>query len=117
MVDFNAAGSAGSNEGTTNPEYLAEVRTRIDTFLRKNLTVKPSEVPSELVTALSSGLDPKISAQGSKIQVNRIAKARNIAEEKVLNLLQQNTGVSLFGCLGTEKINVLQLNIKLDQLK
>ena len=65
MVDFNAAGSAGSNEGTTNPEYLAEVRTRIDTFLRKNLTIKPSEVQSELVTASGSGLVPKISLQSA----------------------------------------------------
>ena len=52
-----------------------------------------------------------------KIKAKRTAKTDNIAEEKVLNLLQQNTGVPLFGCLGTEKINVLQLNIKLDQLK
>ncbi|MBC7494620.1 MAG: potassium-transporting ATPase subunit C, partial [Flavobacterium sp.] len=47
---------------------------------------------------------------------NRIAKARNIAEEKVLNLIKQNTVAPLFGCLGTEKINVLHLNIELDKL-
>ena len=116
-VDYNAAGSGGSNKGTTNPDYLAQVKTRIDTFLLKNPTVKRSEVPSELVTASSSGLDPNISVQGAKVQTNRIAKARNIAEVKVLNLIQQNTVAPLLGCLGTEKINVLELNIALDKLK
>lgn len=116
-VDYNAGGSGGSNKGTTNPEYLAEVKNRIDTFLLKNPTVKRSEVPSELVTASGSGLDPDISVQGAKVQANRIAKARNIGEEKVLNLIQRNTVAPLFGCLGTEKINVLELNIALDKIK
>ena len=115
-VDYNAAGSGGSNKGTTNPEYLAEVKTRIDTFLLKNPTVKRNEVPSELVTASGSGLDPNISVQGAKVQVNRVAKARNISEEKVLNLIKENTVAPLLGCLGTEKINVLRLNIALDKI-
>lgn len=116
-VDYNGAGSGGSNKGTTNPEYLAEVKNRIDTFLLKNPTVKRSEVPSELVTASGSGLDPDISVQGAKVQANRIAKIRNISEEKVLRLIKENTVEPLLGCLGTEKINVLQLNIALDKIK
>lgn len=115
-VDYNAAGSGGSNKGTTNPEYLAEIKRRIDTFLLKNPTVKREEVPSELVTASGSGLDPNISVQGAKVQANRVAKARNISEEKVLTLIKKNTVASLLGCLGTEKINVLQLNIELDKI-
>ena len=116
-VDYNAAGSGGSNKGTSNPEYLAEVKTRIDTFLIKNPTIKRSEVPAELVTASGSGLDPNISVQGAKVQANRVAKARNITEENVLNLIKENTISPLLGCLGTEKVNVLQLNIELDKLK
>lgn len=114
-VDYNSAGSGGSNKGTTNPDYLAEVKTRIDTFLLKNPTVKRSEVPSELVTASGSGLDPNISVQGAKVQVSRIAKIRNIPEEKVMVLIKENTIAPLLGCLGTEKINVLQLNFALDK--
>ena len=116
-VDYNAAGSGGSNKGTSNPEYLAEVNTRIDTFLLKNPTIKRSEVPSELVTASGSGLDPNISVQGAKVQANRIAKSRNVSEEKVVTLIKENTVAPLLGCLGTEKINVLQLNIALDKIK
>ncbi|MDI1317811.1 K(+)-transporting ATPase subunit C [Flavobacterium sp.] len=115
-VDYNAAGSGGSNKGTTNPDYLAEVKTRIDTFLLKNPTVKRNEVPSELVTASGSGLDPNISVQGVKVQADRVAKARKISAEKVLTLIKKNTVTPLLGCLGTEKINVLQLNIALDKI-
>lgn len=116
-VDYNAAGSGGSNKGTTNLDYLAEVQARIDTFLLKNPSVKRSEVPSEMVTASGSGLDPNISVQGAKVQVKRIAETRKISEEKVLNIIKENTVAPLLGCLGTEKINVLQLNIELDKLK
>ena len=116
-VDYNAAASGGSNKGTSNPEYLAEVKTRIATFLLKNPTVKRSDVPSELVTASGSGLDPDISVEGAKVQANRVAKARNVSEEKVLTLIKENTVAPLLGCLGTEKINVLQLNIALDKIK
>lgn len=116
-VDYNAAGSGGSNKGTNNPDYLAEVKTRIDTFLLKNPTVKRSEVPSELVTASGSGLDPDISVAGAKVQVDRIAKTRNVSPDKVVALIEKTKQEPLLGVLGTEKINVLALNIALDELK
>lgn len=116
-VDYNAAGSGGSNKGPNNPDYLAEVQTRIDTFLLKNPTVKRSEVPSELVTASGSGIDPDISVQGAKVQAKRIASTRKISETKILELIKTKTEAPLLGVLGTEKINVLQLNIALDELR
>lgn len=116
-VDYNGAGSGGSNKGTNNPDYLAEVKSRIDTFLLKNPSVKRSEVPSELVTASGSGLDPNISVQGAKVQAKRIAESRKISEEKVFEVIQKNIEKPLLGMLGTEKINVLRLNIELDKLK
>lgn len=116
-VDYNAAGSGGSNKGTNNPDYLAEVKTRIDTFLLKNPTVKRAEVPSELVTASGSGLDPDISVAGAKVQVDRIAKTRNVSADKVATLIEKTKQEPLLGILGTEKVNVLALNIALDELK
>ena len=116
-VDYNAAGSGGSNKGTSNPEYLADVKSRIDTFLLKNPTVQQSEVPSELVTASGSGIDPNISVQGAKVQVDRIAKTRNLDKKKVLDIIEKNTEKPLLGMLGTEKLNVLKLNIELDKIK
>src|SRR5437879_2650697 len=67
-VDYNAAGSGGSNKGPSNPDYLKQVQDRIDTFMVHNPTVKKSEVPAEMVTASGSGLDPDISPAGAAVQ-------------------------------------------------
>ena len=116
-VDYNAAGSGGSNKGSNNPEYLAEVETRIAAFTLKNPTVKKSEIPSEMVTASGSGLDPDISIEGAKVQVTRIAKARNISEKTVDSIITEHTVNRLIDCLGPKKINVFLLNSELDKIK
>lgn len=116
-VAYNAAGSGGSNKGPSNPDYLAEVQARIDTFLVHNPGIKKSEIPSELVTASGSGLDPNISVQAAKVQVKRIAKIHDISETSLNQLIEQQTEKPLFGLFGTEKINVLKLNLALENLK
>lgn len=116
-VDYNGAGSGGSNKGPTNPEYLAQVQARIDTFSVHNPDVKKAEIPSDLVTASGSGLDPHISIQAAKVQVNRIAKIRNISVDKLSKLIDANTEHPLLGLFGTERINVLKLNMKLDKMQ
>jgi potassium-transporting ATPase KdpC subunit len=116
-VGYNAAGAGGSNKGPSNPEYLAEVKARIDTFLIYNPNITLSEIPSDIVTASGSGLDPNISVQAANIQVKRIAKIRGIAEANIKQLIINNTEKPLLGLLGTERINVLKLNIALDDIK
>ncbi len=116
-VGYNAAGSGGSNKGPSNPDYLAEVQARIDTFLLHNPAVQKSEIPSDLVTASGAGLDPNISVQAAKVQVKRIASTRSISEEKIQEIIANLTEKPLLGMLGPEKINVLKLNIELDKLK
>jgi K+-transporting ATPase ATPase C chain len=116
-VDYNAAGAAGSNKGPSNPDYLKTVQERITYFLKHNPEVKKSEIPSDLVTASGSGLDPNISVQAAKVQVKRIAKIRKIEISKIESLIASNTEKPVFGFLGTEKINVLKLNLALNQLK
>lgn len=115
-VSYNAAGSGGSNKGATNPEYLAVVQARIDTFMVHNQGVEKSNIPVELVTASGSGLDPNISIKGAIIQVKRIAKIRNISEEKILQLVDNQTEKPLSGFMGTSKINVLKLNLALEKM-
>jgi potassium-transporting ATPase KdpC subunit len=115
-VEYNAAGSGGSNKGPSNPDYLAQVQTRIDTFLVHNPTVQKSEIPSELVTASGSGLDPDLSPQGAEVQVARIAKVRNVSEEKVRELVSKHTEAPLLGLFGPAKVNILALNLALEQL-
>ena len=116
-MDYNAAGAGGSNKGPSNPDYLAAVQARIDTFLVHNPGVKKSEIPSDIVTASGAGLDPHISVQAANVQVKRIGKIRDIAEGNLQQLIISNTEKPLLGLLGTERINVLKLNIALDNLK
>ncbi len=116
-VDYNAAGSAGSNKAPSNPDYLKMVQNRIDTFMVHNPDVKKSDIPTELVTASGSGLDPDVSPAGALVQVKRIARARNLSVEKVKQLVVEQTQKPLLGFLGPEKVNVLKLNIALDLLK
>lgn len=114
-VDYNAVGSAGSNKGPSNADYLAQVQKRIDTFLVVHSYLKKSEIPSDMVTASGSGLDPNISPQGALIQVKRVADARKLSEEKVKELVEKMSNKPTV--MGTETVNVLELNIALDQLK
>ncbi len=116
-VDYNAAGSAGSNKGPSSPDYLKTVQDRIDTFSVHNPGVKKEEIPAEMVTASGSGLDPDISPASAYVQVKRIAAVRGIPEEKVKSLVDANVEKPLFGLLGPSKINVLKLNVALDKLK
>ncbi|MFT3705927.1 MAG: K(+)-transporting ATPase subunit C [Agriterribacter sp.] len=116
-VDYNAAGSAGSNKGPSNPDYLATVQQRIDTFLAHNPGVSKQSIPAELVTASGSGLDPDLSPAGALVQVSRIASVRHIAPEKITTLVQQHTEKPLLEIFGPSKVNVLKLNIALDALK
>ncbi len=114
-IDYNAAGSAGSNKGASNADYLDQVQKRIDTFLIVHPYLKKSDIPSEMVTASGSGLDPNISPQGALIQVKRIAEARKLEEEKVKALVEKMSNKPTV--MGTETVNVLELNIALDKLK
>nr|WP_315233257.1 K(+)-transporting ATPase subunit C [uncultured Flavobacterium sp.] len=114
-VDYNAAGSAGSNKGPSNAGYLALVQKRIDTFLIVHPYLKKEEIPSDMVTASGSGLDPNISPKGALIQVKRVAVARKLSEEKVKALVESKINVPTV--MGTSTVNVLELNIALDELK
>ena len=116
-VDYNAAGSAGSNKGPSNPDYLKAVQARIDTFLVHNPGIDKASIPAELVTASGSGLDPDLSPAGAKIQVARIAKVRGVSAEQLTRLVDQQTEGPLLGIFGPAKVNVLALNVALDQLK
>lgn len=116
-VGYNAAATGGSNAGPTNPGYLETVKARIDTFLVHNPNVKASDIPSELVTASGGGLDPHISPQGARIQIARVASVRGLSEENVRSLVERAIEKPAIGFLGTERVNVLKLNIALDDLK
>ncbi|RFZ82683.1 K(+)-transporting ATPase subunit C [Mucilaginibacter terrenus] len=116
-VGYNAAGSAGSNKGPTNPDYLKDVNNRIDTLLKYHPYLKRSDIPAEMVTASGSGLDPDISPEAARIQIKRVASNRGLSVQKVTDLVSQHTETPLLGMFGPAVVNVLKLNVALDALK
>lgn len=113
---YDAASSGGSNKGPTNPEYIAEVEARIDTFLVHHPYLQRKDVPAEMVTASGSGLDPDITPQCARVQVRRVAAARGMSEQQVADLVEKSIQSPFLGLFGTEKVNVLKLNIALEEL-
>lgn len=110
-IDYNAAGSGGSNKGPGNPDYLKTVQDRIDTFLAHNPGISKIQIPAEMVTASGSGLDPNISPASAYLQVARVARTRQMNALKIKHLVDRNIEK---GILGPDIINVLKLNIALD---
>jgi K+-transporting ATPase ATPase C chain len=113
-VPYNGNSSGGSNFGPLNPELKKSVDARIKELSGTEPLNKP--VPVDLVTASGSGLDPHISPAAAEFQVSRIAKARNLSEEVVRELVVQHTEGRQFGVLGEPRVRVLRLNIALDQV-
>jgi potassium-transporting ATPase KdpC subunit len=113
---YDGLASSGSNVAPSNPALLAAVKARI-AALRAADPGNTRAVPVDLVTASASGLDPEISPAAADYQVARIARARGIAPASVRALVQRATQGRTFGVLGEARVNVLELNLALDQLK
>lgn len=110
-VNYNGSGSGGSNKGITNPNYLRDVSSRIDSFLIHHPYLKRSEVPSEMVTASGSGLDPHITIESAYLQVIRVAKARKVKPDEIKNIIDSVIETPI---IGISVINVLKLNIAMN---
>lgn len=113
---YDATASGGSNLGPTNKDFLNSVAERANNIRQQNELSPNQAVPSDLVTASASGLDPDITPEGAMIQVSRIAKLRNLPVETVENLVRQDTTPRQLGIFGEPRVNVLRLNLDLDNL-
>ena len=110
---YNAANSSASNMGPTNQGLIDRVKEDAEKLKAENPSVL---VPVDLVTTSASGLDPDITPAAAEFQVPRIAKARNLPQDKVRALVADMTQERVLGLLGERRVNVLKLNLALDQL-
>jgi len=111
---YDAASSSGSNLGPTSQKLNDAIKDRVAAYRKENGLSETEPVPADAVTASGSGLDPQISLRNAELQTPRVAKARGLSEEKVRELVQQNTDGRDLGVLGDPGVNVLELNLALD---
>ncbi|WP_348225595.1 potassium-transporting ATPase subunit KdpC [Nitrosomonas sp. Is79A3] len=115
-MPYNAANSGGSNLGPTNPVLIEAVKERAKNILASHPD-KAEKIPTDLVTASASGLDPHISPAAAYYQVERVAAARNTGAAIVKSLVDQSIETPQWGLLGDSRVNVLRLNLALDALE
>ena len=114
---YDAVSSGGSNLGPTSQKLNDAIKDRVAAYRAENGLKETDLVPADAVTASGSGLDPHISLQNAQIQTARVAKIRGLSEDKVHQLVQQNTDGRDLGVLGELGVNVLELNRALDSLR
>jgi K+-transporting ATPase ATPase C chain len=113
---YDATSSGGSNLGPTSRKLKDVIKERIVAYRADNGLSETEPVPADAVTASGSGLDPHISLRNAQLQIARVAKARGLNEDKVRELVEQNTDGRDLGVFGEPGVNVLPLNLALDQL-
>lgn len=106
--------AGASNLTPASEEYRSLIIDRVNTLKASNPTMLDQKVPVDLVTGSGSGLDPHISVAAAMYQVDRIVASRNVSREEVENIIEKYTTNKLFGVLGEQVVNVLQVNLALD---
>ena len=114
-TEFPGIGSGSNNYAPSNPALTERVEADIEAFLEKNPEVKREEIPTDLLTASGSGLDPHISPESAEVQIPRIVEASGMSEDMVRDIIKNNTDGKFLGVFGEETVNVLMVNIEIAQ--
>jgi potassium-transporting ATPase KdpC subunit len=115
-AEYDPMSAAGSNQARSNPDLVKRLDETRAAIARRD-GIDPAQVPSDLLTQSGSGLDPDISPAAAALQVRRVAAARGLTEARVAALLRQHVQPRQYGVFGQPRVNVLQLNLALDQLR
>jgi K+-transporting ATPase ATPase C chain len=114
---YDAVNSSGSNLSPTSRKLVSNIEQYVNSYRKENRISQKQLIPVDAVTASASGLDPHISPQNAMMQIARVAKARGLSEKTLYNFVKKNIEKRTFGFLGQERVNVLLINKKLDELK
>ncbi|MFW1689616.1 potassium-transporting ATPase subunit KdpC [Acinetobacter ursingii] len=114
-ANYDPMALSGSNLAVTNPDLKNKIEQRLVEVAQQNHIAK-NQIPSDLVTASGSGIDPHISPEAAQLQVERIAQLRHLSKQHIHDLIQQHIQLKQFGVMGQARVNVLELNLALDQL-
>lgn len=114
-TEFVGLASGSNNYAPSNPALVERVEADMEAFLAKNPDVEREDIPTDLLTASGSGLDPHISPESAQIQLPRIAQASGLSEESLQEIVDHNTTGKLLGVFGEETVNVLKVNIEIAQ--
>lgn len=114
-TEFGGLASGSNNYAPSNPALVERVEADMEAFLEKNPEIKREDIPTDLLTASGSGLDPHISPASAQIQLPRIAQASGLSEESLQEIVKRNTAGKLLGVFGEETVNVLKVNIEIAQ--
>jgi potassium-transporting ATPase KdpC subunit len=113
---YDAANSSGSNLGPTSQKLNDTIKDRIAAYRSENRLSEAEPVPADAVTASGSGLDPHIGLRNAELQAPRVARARQVPVDNILEIIRRNTDAPSLGILGEPGVNVLKLNLELDRL-
>lgn len=113
--EYAGLSSGSNNYAPSNPALKERLDEDIEKFLEENPTVSKEDIPSDIITASGSGLDPHISVEAAKIQMDRVAKNTGLSQEQLEKMIEENTSGKFLGIFGEETVNVLKLNLMVAQ--
>ena len=113
--EYAGLSSGSNNYAPSNPALKERLDEDIEKFLEENPTVSKEDITSDIINALGSGLDPHISVEAAKVQMDRVAKNTGLSQEQLEKMIEENTSGKFLGIFGEETVNVLKLNLMVAQ--
>lgn len=110
---YTGVSSGSDNYAPSNPELITRVKEDMDEFLKNNPDIKKEDIPTDLLTASGSGLDPHISPESAKIQIPALAKSTGLSENELQEIVDNNTKDKFLGVFGEKTVNVLKVNLEI----
>ena len=111
--DYGGVSSGSNNYAPSNPDLEKRINEDIEKFLQENPTIEKEDIPSDIITASGSGLDPHISVEAANVQMDRVSENTGLTKKQLKKMIEENTEGKFLGIFGEEKVNVLELNLSL----